>query len=128
MMMMRIFTLLALTVQISLAFHPLTPRFGITPTTTPKTRITATLDASFEGIDLEKLLGTKKYKKTMKKLQRNANNRRVNSNTASLTDEKTKEPTTASSTITTTQLKATTTDVADASSGRAGLKLLIWYA
>lgn len=124
MMMMRIFTLLALTLQITLAFHPVTPRFGITTTT----RITATLDASFEGIDLEKLLGTKKYKKTMKKLQRNANNRRANGNNNSdlASNEKMKE-TTASST-TTTQLKATTTDVADTASGRAGLKLLIWYA
>jgi hypothetical protein len=123
-MMMRIFTLLALAVQTSLAFHPVTPRFGITATTTT-TRIDASLDASFEGIDLEKLLGTKKYKKTMKKLQRNANNRRSNSNSdmALSTNEKMKETTAAS-----TQLKATTTDVADESSARAGLKLLIWYA
>ncbi|KAI2509769.1 adenylate kinase [Fragilaria crotonensis] len=61
----------------------------------------------------------------MKKLQRNANNRRANGNNNSdLASNENLKETTASST-TTTQLKATTTEVAGTASGRAGLKLLI---
>ena len=109
--MIRLLFLLALAAHAVVAFVP--------STTTTRTFGAATrlsVADSFEGIDLEKLLGSKKFKKTMKKLQRNAYKR-----SSQTSDE------TSSNVVDKAHLAATTKSASEESSVPQGLKLLIWY-
>lgn len=69
--MMTRFLLLALAACTASAFVPASssPGFGVS------TKLFAGSDDDFEGIDLEQLLGTKKFKKMQKKFKRKAKNR-----------------------------------------------------
>jgi hypothetical protein len=109
--MIRLLFLLALTAHAVVAFIPSTKT---TRTFGAITRLSVA--DSFEGIDLEKLLGSKKFKKTMKKLQRNAHKR-----SSQNSDE------TSSKVTGKIHLATSSENSSENASVPQGLKLLIWY-
>lgn len=103
------FLLLALTAHAALAFAPASPATSFRTSLSQSSMAAA--DDAFDGIDLEQLLGSKKFKKQEKKFKRMGKNRVKAAEALAQKQERRS-----------THLQATSGGDGDA----AGLKLLIW--
>ena len=107
-MLIRI-VLLALTAHAALAFAPAATTRGFAGV-----QLHAADISSFEGIDLESVMGSKKFKRSMKKLKRSAKNKLKDADQATSKEERRDIHSSA------------TAENAGGSPAASGMKLLIW--